>query len=293
MTSENTCSGKCGCAANNDAAAPTIQAQPGEPLICSEFVIPGMDCPTEEQMIRLRLADAPIASLQFDLPERRLRITHSGDPSQLLERLVPLGFGASLVASSPLDTCADVPANTPAEAHTLWLLLAINALMFVIEIIAGWVANSAGLIADGADMFADAAVYGVALLAVGKSALHQRNAARLAGVLQLLLGLAALLEAGRRAWTGSFPEEMTMLGTSLLALAANIACLWLVSRHRHGGVHMRASYIFSANDVLANLGVIAAAGLVALTGSPLPDWLIGGLIGGLVLAGAFKILRLR
>ena len=84
-----------------------------------------------------------------------------------------------------------------------------------------------------------------------------------------------------------------MLGISLLALAANIACLWLVSRHRHGGVHMRASYIFSANDVLANLGVIAAAGLVALTGSPLPDWLIGGLIGGLVLAGAFKILRLR
>ena len=138
-------------------------------------------------------------------------------------------------------------------------------MMFVIEIIAGWLANSAGLIADGADMFADAAVYGVALLAVGKSALHQRNAARLAGILQLLLGVAALLEAGRRAWAGSFPEEMTMLGISLLALAANIACLWLVSRHRHGGVHMRASYIFSANDVLANLGVIAAAGLVLVS----------------------------
>ena len=84
-----------------------------------------------------------------------------------------------------------------------------------------------------------------------------------------------------------------MIGISLLALAANIACLALISRHRQGGVHMRASYIFSANDVLANLGVIAAGILVALTNSPIPDWTIGTLIGVLVLVGAFRILRLR
>ena len=84
-----------------------------------------------------------------------------------------------------------------------------------------------------------------------------------------------------------------MIGISLLALAANIACLTLISRHRQGGIHMRASYIFSANDVLANIGVILAGVLIAWTGSPIPDWVIGGLIGVLVLTGAVRILRLN
>ena len=179
------------------------------------------------------------------------------------------------------------------EARTLWILLTINAVMFVIEMVAGWWGDSVGLISDGVDMFADAAVYGVALYAVGRGARHKMSAAKLAGTLQLLLALTALGEVGRRAFAGSFPEELTMVGISLLALAANISCLTLISRHRQGGVHMRASYIFSANDVLANLGVIIAGILVAMTGSPIPDWTIGTLIGVLVLVGAFRILRLR
>ena len=83
------------------------------------------------------------------------------------------------------------------------------------------------------------------------------------------------------------------LAAWLLALAANVACLVLIARHREGGVHMKASYIFSANDVIANLGVIGAGALVAWLGTPWPDWIIGLLIAVVVLTGAVRILRLK
>lgn len=84
-----------------------------------------------------------------------------------------------------------------------------------------------------------------------------------------------------------------MMGMGVLALGANVACLWLLAREREGGVHMKASWIFSVNDVLANLGVIIAGVLVALAGSHWPDLVIGTLIGLLVLSGGVRILRLR
>ncbi len=244
-------------------------------------------------MIRLRLAGRDIVSLEFDFPARRLVVCHGGEAEAILKALEPLGFGAQWVETAPVLVPLEAPPEDGKEARTLWLLLAINALMFLVETAAGWLGDSAGLLADGTDMFADAAVYGVALYAVGRSAAHKLSAARLAGVLQLLLALGMLTEVGRRALAGSNPQEMTMIGISLLALAANVVCLGLIAGHRHGGVHMRASYIFSANDVLANLGVIAAGALVAWTGSPMPDWIVGTAIGLLVLLGAIRILRLR
>jgi Co/Zn/Cd efflux system component len=84
-----------------------------------------------------------------------------------------------------------------------------------------------------------------------------------------------------------------IMAVSCVALIANVACLLLIARHRDGGVHMKASYIFSANDVLINVGVIVAGGLVAWTGSNYPDLFIGGLIGLVVLLGARRILALR
>jgi cation diffusion facilitator family transporter len=252
-----------------------------------------MDCPSEEHMIRLRLADLPTNFMAFDLPGRKLVVGHAGAVERVIERLRPLGYGAELLESQPMTADETVPvADNAAQAKVLWLLLGINALMFVVEMVAGWWAGSAGLIADAADMFADAAVYGVALHAVGREARHQRSAARVAGMLQLALAIAALSETGRRVLTGASPEELTMVGVSVLALAANVWCLFLISRHRHQGVHMRASYIFSANDVLANLGVILAGGLVAWSGNPLPDWVIGFVIGTVLFIGSVRILRL-
>ncbi|HRG71895.1 MAG TPA: cation transporter [Thauera aminoaromatica] len=290
--------GAGGCCGTCGGAAPKPRLQPlaaAEARTRSVFRIPGMDCPSEEQMIRLRLAEAPVAALAFDLAGRRLTVEHDGDPQAILARLVPLGYGAELAESHTLaadEAAPAAPADDAAEARVLWILLALNAVMFVVELGAGIWARSAGLVADAMDMFADAAVYGVALYAVGRAARYKLGAARLAGGLQLVLALGALAEVVRRIVGDATPEPIGMMGIALLALAANVACLVLIARHREGGVHMKASYIFSANDVVANLGVIVAGVLVVWTGSAWPDWIIGLVIGAVVLTGAVRILRL-
>ena len=139
----------------------------------------------------------------------------------------------------------------------------------------------------------DAAVYGVALYAVGHSAQMKLRAAHFSGWLQVILALGALSEVVRRFLYGSEPDSNLMMLFGLVALAANVLCLALITKHREGGVHMKASWIFSANDVIANLGIIIAGALVAWTGSRYPDLIIGFIIAGVVLNGAYRILKLR
>ncbi|MFP2956506.1 cation transporter [Myxococcus sp. 1LA] len=239
-----------------------------------------------------------VRALAFNLPERRLTVWHArGTASAVAGRLEPLGLGAQLVethgGAAAEEGMPEAGEDAGTEARTLWVLLAINGIMFVAELVAGWLVQSTGLLADSLDMLADAMVYGLGLYAVGRTAAHKLRAAHLSGYLQIALALGALFEVGRRFLFGSEPEPTWMLGVASLALAANVTCLLLIFRHRKGGAHMKASYIFSTNDVLANLGVIAAGILVALTKSPYPDLLVGLGIAMLVLSGAIRILRLR
>lgn len=175
--------------------------------------------------------------------------------------------------------------------RALATLLALNGVMFVVELVSGWQSESMGLIADGLDMGADAGVYLLALLAIGASEARKLRAARFAWRVQLALAVLAMLELGRRAVVGSTPEPPTMVGVSVVALAVNVACLVLLRRHRHGEVHLQAAWIFSATDVQANLGVLAAAALVAVLHSPIPDLVIGLVVCWLVLRGAIRIGR--
>jgi Co/Zn/Cd efflux system component len=186
--------------------------------------------------------------------------------------------------------CGTEQADT-LERKTLLALLAINAFMFVTELIAGWLAQSTGLIADSLDMLADAAVYGISFYAVGKGVLHQAKAAQISGYLQVILGLGVLFEVVRRLLFGSEPQSILIISIGAVALAANIICLVLISKHRDGGVHMRASWIFSTNDVIANLGVILSGVLVAVIGSRFPDLIVGTIISLLVIRGGIKILE--
>jgi len=176
------------------------------------------------------------------------------------------------------------------ERRTLLTLLAINASMFVVELVAGWLADASGLVADSLDMLADASVYAIALYAVGRSVRLKADAATASGILQIALGAGVLLDVARRFAYGSEPVSALMIGIGLVALAANIACLALIARHREGGVHMRASWIFSANDVIANLGVILSGVLVCSLGSAWPDLVVGAAIGVVVVRGGVKIL---
>ena len=266
----------------------------------SDYRVPKMDCPSEEGMIRMALDSIePRVLLEFDTPNRKVRVFHGDNGAAIEERMRSLGLGATLEKTTPVGEEDLVlarekeEATAQVEAGILKWLLAINGVMFVVELTVGWLGQSTGLIADSLDMFADAAVYGVALYAVGHSVRMKLRAAHLSGWLQIILALGALSEVVRRLLFGSEPISSLMMGFGLVALAANVVCLLLIAKSRDSGAHMKASWIFSANDVIANLGVILAGILVAWTGSRYPDLLIGTMIALIVLRGAQRILQLK
>lgn len=171
------------------------------------------------------------------------------------------------------------------------MVLAINAVMFGTEMLAGWIAESTALISDSLDMLADAGVYTVALYGAARGPRTQRQAAIVAGWLQGGLAIGAIGEVGRRLIMGSAPDPSYMVGISIVALLANVWCLRLISRHRHAGVHMTASWIFSQNDVMVNISVIVGGALVAVTELAAWDLVLGTLIAILVLSSSLRILR--
>lgn len=263
----------------------------------STFDVPKMDCPSEESTIKLAFDGiTSVKKLQFDLPKRKLEILHENPKEEVLSVLLPLGFGASLVESHDVSEMEEVVLNSTSEndlkeTKALRLVFIINALMFAIELGSGIVAQSTGLIADSLDMFADAAVFGMSLYAVGKSILLKKRAARVSGYLQMALALGAFFEVVRRFIYGSDPEAPIMMIVAAIALGANAFCMWVLAKHKDGEAHMQASWIFLTNDVIANAAVIFAGFLVTATGSHIPDLVTGAIIGSIVLAGSIKILR--
>lgn len=177
------------------------------------------------------------------------------------------------------------------QRKTLIILLLINGAMFVVELVTGLIADSTGLIADAFDMLADAMVYAIGLYAVGKTIADKARAALWSGIFQLLLGLGVMADVLRRLFLGSAPDSLMMMGIGVLALAANVTCLSLINSHKQGEVHMRASWLFSRNDVIANLGVMTGGLLVMLLHSPYPDLIIGTAIALLVTYGGKQIIH--
>lgn len=186
--------------------------------------------------------------------------------------------------------CHELEANTAAERRVLWIALALNLAMAVVGGIAGWLGESTGLLADALDMLSDATAYAIGLAAIGRAARFKANAALLSGSVLLLLGVGVLVEVGRRAMVGSEPVSGLMMAVASLSLVVNMSVLRLLRRFRTGDVHLRASWIFTRADVVANLGVIVSALLVAWTGSRYPDLIVGTLIGIYVVREAWEIL---
>ena len=185
----------------------------------------------------------------------------------------------------------EVEIKDASQKRVLYWLLGINAVMFFVEMTVGILADSTALIADSMDMLADAVVYGIGIYAVGKSILHKAKAAQISGYFQLLLGVIILIDITRRLFLGSEPISSLMIGMGFIALIANVVCLVIIRNHKNDEVHMRASWIFSANDVIANMGVIIAGVLVVWLDSRIPDLVIGCIVSIVVLRGAWMILK--
>ncbi len=256
------------------------------------FTISKMDCSCEEQLIRLKLeAFKNIASLHFDIPGRRLDVHHTGDYEPIFSEINKLQLGASWVASGEAeDTLPDVRDN---KQRTLLLqVLAINFFFFLLEILMGFVFNSMGLVADSLDMLADSLVYGLALLAIGKTMAKKKSVARMSGYFQVFLAILGVAEVVRRFWGfGEVPAFQAMIVVSILALMGNTACLLLLQKSKSTEAHMQASVIFTSNDVIINMGVILAGVLVFATHSGIPDLIVGAIVFLIVARGAYRILQ--
>lgn len=181
-------------------------------------------------------------------------------------------------------------AKSAQERRVLWIALALNAAMAVIGSIAGWIAESTGLLADALDMLSDSAAYAIGLVAIGRTARFKANAAWLSGSVLMMLGIGVLVEVGRRVLHGAEPSSGWMIGIALLSLAVNVAVLRLLAPLKTGEVHLRATWLFTRADVVANIGVILAGVLVLWLATPYPDYIIGALIGLYVIKEAFEIL---
>ncbi len=177
------------------------------------------------------------------------------------------------------------------QSKTLWIVLAINGVMFGLELIVGILAGSVALQADSLDMLSDTLVYGFSLYAIGKSSHWRAGAALLKGSIMALFGIGVLLQSGFKFFVGGVPHSNYMFYMSLLALAANASCLFFLSRHKSDDINMRSTWLCSRNDIIANTSVFLAAVLVAMTHSKLPDLIVGLLITTIFLKSAISILR--
>ncbi len=179
---------------------------------------------------------------------------------------------------------------TSQQRRVLWIVLALNVLLVAILAGAGVWADSTGLIANALDNGSDAVVYALSLYAVGRSLQWKRFAAAASGVLLLVFALGVLGDTARRFFSGSEPVGSIMMAMALIAAGINLVCVWLLGRLKHDDVNLRAAETFSANDFIANGGVLIAGALVAWTGQRWPDLLVGLAVAAVAAKGGIDIL---
>lgn len=252
-----------------------------------------MDCPSEENLIRMKLDGiSSIANLDFDIPNRKLTVFHEGELPQIEQSIAELNLGGKKISTEQTDqTHFEENQN---QRKLLWSVLIINFAFFVIEMTTGIISKSMSLVADSLDMLADSFVYGISLFAVGGTLIRKKRIAKVAGYFQILLAIIGFAEVLRRFFGAEqFPDFRTMMIVSTFALIANGICLYLLQKSKSKEeAHMKASMIFTSNDVIINLGVIIAGLLVFWLNSDKPDLIVGTIVFLLVVQGAFRILKL-
>ncbi len=173
----------------------------------------------------------------------------------------------------------------------LWIVLALNATMFFVEVYAGVTAHSSAILADSLDMFGDALVYGLSIWSLTKTTLWKGRVSQVKGAIMALLALIVISESLWKIVAPVAIEGSIMLWIGVLALAVNTTCFMMLNRHKKGGVNLRSAWICSRNDLLANAGVIVGGLLVMATASKWPDIIIALAIGGYILKSSLEVIK--
>jgi Co/Zn/Cd efflux system component len=193
------------------------------------------------------------------------------------------------------DTCCEEAAQGASalvarHRGVLWTVLAINLGLFAVEVAAGLRAGSSALLGDSLDMLGDSLVYAASLYVVGRSARAQARVAVGKGLLMGALAASVFVDALSRIASQVPPSSAVVGVVGFLALAGNGACFALLYRHRADNLNFRSTWLCSRNDLIANVAVLASAGLVAATASPWPDALVGIALAALWLRTSLRVL---
>ena len=187
------------------------------------------------------------------------------------------------------SACSSNKLITPRYRKILWVALAINAAMFIVEVVGGFNASSVSLMADAIDFFGDAMNYAISLLVLSMSLMWRARAAFFKGITMGLFGLFVLASALWSFIHGKAPEPYTMGLIGMLALVANASVALMLYAYREGDANMRSVWLCSRNDAIGNLAVILAAVGVFGSGSAWPDLLVALIMASLSLTASFQI----
>lgn len=184
----------------------------------------------------------------------------------------------------------DFAGATPAYKRALWAVIAINAVMFFVEIYAGALAGSQALQADALDFLGDSLTYGLSLAVIGMSLHTRATAALFKGITLLAMGIWVLGSTFYQVLILGVPSAQIMGAIGLLALAANVASVLILMGYKDGDANVRSVWLCSRNDAIGNVAVIGAAGAVAFTNTAWPDLIVAALMATLFLSSARQII---
>lgn len=248
------------------------------------------------QDVKVSIA-SQIMTLEVDDPGRRLPILETAvtDLGYQLDRI-----GGQKASSSEHDHdedgddddhIPDLSHVTPAYKRALWIVVLLNVGYGIVEIAGSFIAGSQALQADALDFLGDGLISFLGLIAVGWGLAARAKAALLQGIFLGLLGLGVVASTVYRVFIEHQPESLVMGGFALVAFVVNVLAAVVLIPHRKGDANMRAVWLFSRNDAIGNLAVVAAAAAVWWTGSQWPDLIVAFAVAGLFLQSAWSIIR--
>ena len=173
----------------------------------------------------------------------------------------------------------------------LWLVIFLNAAMFIVEMTAGQLAKSQALQADALDFLGDALTYGISLAVIGASVKIRTSAALAKGISLLLMGLWVMGSTIYRVFYIGVPEAQIMGVIGFMALLTNLASVAILVRYKDGDANVRSVWLCSRNDAIGNVAVMFAAFGVWGTATGWPDLIVAGIMASLFLSSAYQIVR--
>jgi Co/Zn/Cd efflux system component/copper chaperone CopZ len=248
------------------------------------------------QDVRVSIA-SQIMTLEVDDPARQLPVLETA-VTELGYQLDRIGERKSSGSAQNHDEVGDDDDHipdlshvTPAYKRALWIVVLLNVGYGIVEIVGSFLAGSQALQADSLDFLGDGLISFLGLVAVGWGLAARAKAALLQGIFLGLLGLGVVASTFYRVFIEHQPESLLMGGFALVAFVVNVLAAVVLIPHRKGDANMRAVWLFSRNDAIGNLAVVAAAALVWWTGSQWPDLIVAFAVAGLFLQSAWSIIR--